>query len=397
MTPRERLLTAIRHKESDTVPVSPRVGGLLDAYYGCRCWMHQLELAKKLDFDPIIRLGPGVPNYAGNIRTLSWVSRGWMFISPQMPSWTIPNQENVSVRMEVQRFPDHVIIDRRFETPAGILTDKFKQLTGQKFELSPDPIRLENLVKGPEDLDKIRYLIPDLSQLKLPDFTAVKNAVGDNGLVEGNIWGASDKAGWIRNISDLMVDYYRNRDFLEEFLKTLHNFTMAETRAMLEAGLEGIWANYFWMTPNVGWSPKIWRELILPLVKDHVNLVHSYDAIYHHYDDGPIMHCAESLADAGVDVLTTISPPPLGDANLVALKEKVGDKICLHGYIDNVRVVKAGTPETVMEAVRKAIQTAAPGGGFILGNIEHFDDKLPPENLKAYFEAARVNGKYPIK
>ncbi len=48
------------------------------------------------------------------------------------------------------------------------------------------------------------------------------------------------------------------------------------------------------------------------------------------------------------------------------LKKEVGDKLTLWGGVP-VEELILGTPASVREAVRRAMEAAAPGGGFILG------------------------------
>jgi uroporphyrinogen-III decarboxylase len=147
---------------------------------------------------------------------------------------------------------------------------------------------------------------------------------------------------------------------------------------------------------SAGWSPKIFREAFKPWVKANVELVHSYGALYNYFDNGPIMPLLPDLAEAGVDIVSTLCPPPVGDVDLAEAKRLIGDKVCLHGNVDAIWVVQRGTPEQVREAVREAVRTAAPGGGFILGNSDCFFDKTPLENIKAFFEAAGEFGRYPM-
>jgi hypothetical protein len=70
----------------------------------------------------------------------------------------------------------------------------------------------------------------------------------------------------------------------------------------------------------------------------------------------------------------TCAEPALSNANLPETK------------------VKEGTPETIAEAVRQAIEIAAPGGGFILGTSDSIRDGTPDENVRAYFAAAHKYG-----
>jgi uroporphyrinogen-III decarboxylase len=56
-------------------------------------------------------------------------------------------------------------------------------------------------------------------------------------------------------------------------------------------------------------------------------------------------------------------------------------------------LLSVGTPQQVKEYVKKLVQTAGKGGGFILGNGAFFDN-IKAENLKAMMEAGREHGLY---
>jgi uroporphyrinogen decarboxylase len=382
LSSKERVLLAIRHKEPDVVPVSPRIDFFLQKYYGCACWEHMLKAAEEFDFDPIVELGPRLPNY------LYW--------SPT----SYPDIEGVSVRSKFETLPDEsTIVEREIITPAGHLTDKSKLSTGSRFFLKArgDVQRLEHMIKGPEDLDKLRYLLPDPSAKRFQDIKEITENVGDMGLVEVTVHSAIDhKAGAVYPPTRMMEDYYLNRGFVVELLRMFHEYTMAETKAYLESGAETIHGSWYWASLSVGWSPKIYDDLFAPLIKEHVRLVHDYGAIYHFYDDGKCMPILELLKDAKVDVIDTLTPPPMGDVNLAEAKRRIGDTVCLKGYIDLYHVIQKGTPELIANTVREAIDIAAPGGGFILGTSDSIR-AAPVENVRAYFNAGRKFGRYPIR
>ena len=109
-----------------------------------------------------------------------------------------------------------------------------------------------------------------------------------------------------------------------------------------------------------------------------------------------VMRSAPSplLKEAGVDIFSTCTPPPVGDFDLAEAKRAVGDRICLKGYVDLLYVVKMGTPELIERTVAEAMEIGKPGGGFILGSSDSFRDGTPVENIRAYFDAARRYGRY---
>ena len=95
------------------------------------------------------------------------------------------------------------------------------------------------------------------------------------------------------------------------------------------------------------------------------------------------------VIDAGVDVIETLSPPPLGDIDLAEVKRLYGDKVCLKGNVDQVNTICYGTKEEVRQAVRAAIEATGGGTGHILSTSDSMRPESPIENVRAYFDAWR--------
>jgi hypothetical protein len=78
--------------------------------------------------------------------------------------------------------------------------------------------------------------------------------------------------------------------------------------------------------------------------------------------------------------------------DMVKAKETLGKNACLIGNMSS-SMLKLGTPQDVRDSVKKLIDTAGKGGGFIMGNGAFFDE-AKPENLKAMVDSAREYGAY---
>ncbi len=78
--------------------------------------------------------------------------------------------------------------------------------------------------------------------------------------------------------------------------------------------------------------------------------------------------------------------------DMAKAKKILGGKACIAGGVP-ASALCTGTPQDVREASRKAIETCAPGGGFILTAGIHMDEGNP-ENLRAIMAAAREYGVY---
>ncbi|WP_309491921.1 uroporphyrinogen decarboxylase family protein [Candidatus Hecatella orcuttiae] len=79
---------------------------------------------------------------------------------------------------------------------------------------------------------------------------------------------------------------------------------------------------------------------------------------------------------------------------LKAVKKMVGDRVCVCGNIDPISVMLEGTPDQVRATVKRNIDYAAEGGGFIVMPGCDTNPDTPSENFKALVKAAREYGVY---
>lgn len=375
MTSRQRLLAAIRHQETDRVPVSPRVGAFLPQYYGHGGWLYDLKAAREFDFDPLVTLGSPYGNFVRD------------------PLADFSGRADVRVDVSIERRPDYTLYRRRIETPAGPLSDRMRVYRGGGiYGISPNPHWEERLAKDEGDLERLRWLLPEPEAAAFAPVVETQAEVGERGLVQLTIDSAIDhQAGWAYELVDLMVAAYEQPALVDGLLRLFQENTLRQTRCALEAGVEVIFTPWYFASLSAGWSPALFQRLFLPLVREQVELVHSFGAIYHYYDDGKCTTVLPWLADAGIDLISTVPPPPVGDIDLKAAKATVGGRVCLNGNVDLLNVIARGTPEFIRETVRQTILDAAPGGGFILGTSDSIRD-APIENVRAYFAAGREFG-----
>lgn len=379
MTSRQRFVAAVRHEEVDFVPCSPRIWAWLKDYYGNSNWKTYLRAASEFDFDPYITIGSGLPNH-------------FVAVSDSTTGLT-----NVKIEVEIRDDNGSNIIVRKIRTPAGPLREiiRIPKLRHREYGISPNPVRVEHLIKDSSDLEKLKYLFPDPKKCGiLKGYEEIERGIGENGIVGVVINSPLDyHAGEARGIENVMIDYYERRDFVGKLLDLFHRNIMAETKAVLEKGVKIILGSWFYTSMSAGWSPSIYRELFAPLLKRHVELVHSYKAIYNFYDDGKCMEIIDILEECEIDIIETLTPPPVGDVDLAAVKRRIGNRVCLKGYVDLLYIIKMGTPDLIEKTVKEAVETAAPGGGFILGTSDSIRDGTSIENIRAYFTAARKFGR----
>ncbi len=375
MTSRERQLAAYRRAEVDRIPCSPRFAFWAMDYYGDASLETQLRAAREFDFDLHVNAG------------LFWSP----FDLAVRESYDLPG---VEASVEWSRDGDFDVARRTFRTPAGTLTDRLciPPKGDRRFGMSPNPFRTEHLVKSRADLAAARCLLPDPRRADFAAYFRQVEQVGENGLVQLNVHSAlNHRAGEMVSTEDLMMLYYDDHAFLAELLDIGHQQQLAEIGAALEAGVRHFFLNWYYNSMSTGWSPAFWTEFFQPQLREACDLIHGAGGTVDYYDDGRCMAIIDLLADAGIDVLETLTPPPVGDVDLAVAKRRIGDRVCLKGYTDLIYVLKMGTPDLVERTVRDAIAVAGPTG-FILGTSDSIRDGTPIENVRAYVAAARRYG-----
>ncbi|MBT3376461.1 MAG: hypothetical protein HN742_41695 [Lentisphaerae bacterium] len=375
MTSRERLLAAYRHQPVDRVPCSPRITYWLIDHYGDASLGTHLRAAEEFGFD--------LHHNAG----VYWSP----FELGARDSYDLPG---VEYSLSWGKDGAFDVAMRTFRTPAGTLTDRLNipPRGDRSFGMAPNPFRTEHLVKTRDDLGPLRYLLPDPARTNLDPYFQQAEQVGENGLVQLNVHSAlNHRAGEMMGTEDLMMLYYDDAPFFAELMDIGHQQQLAEIRAALDAGVRHFFLNWYYNSMSAGWSPSFWTEYFQPQLRETCEVIHAADGTANLYDDGKCMAIINLVADAGIDVLETLTPPPVGDVDLAEAKRRIGDRVCLKGHTDLIYVLKLGTPVLVEQTVRNAIEAAGPTG-FILGTSDGIRDGTPIENVRAYFNAARTYG-----
>ncbi len=381
MTSKDRLLAAIRHKEADRVPVAPRMHLWAAEQYKSYDWPMQLRLFGEFGCDALVDVDYNLPSYV-----------------PYVFSGDYRDLDRVSVDLTIENNGEANLIKRRFHTPAGDLTDQILQ--GHPWSghgISPSPTVQEPLVKSLKDVEKIPFILPDPDTCRSNVWPEIIKIIGNRGLLQVHPRGMLSGMTAFLGMSECMMAFYDDREMFDSLLRVLAEHYQKMTRRILEWGAEIVFSSWHNFGVSSGWSPHIFREAFMPVIKDHIDLVHSYGALYNYFDNGKVMPIIEDIGSLGPDIISSLCPPTVGDVDLAQVKQLIGDRVCLHGNVDAILVVQQGTPAQVRDAVREAIRIGAPGGGFILGNSDAFFMDTPRQNIEAFFAAAKEFGAYPIK
>lgn len=139
-------------------------------------------------------------------------------------------------------------------------------------------------------------------------------------------------------------------------------------------------------------SPDLFREFILPPLRQMISMIHDEGALCIKHSDGNLYPLLDMIVGAGPDGINPIEP--VAGMMLKEVKRLYGGRVCITGNIDCARLLPHGTVEEVRAAVRTAIEDAAAGGGYILTSSNSIHSSCRPENFVAMVRACHEFGKY---
>lgn len=140
-------------------------------------------------------------------------------------------------------------------------------------------------------------------------------------------------------------------------------------------------------------SPTVFRTYVFPFYARMNRACHARDVLCAFHSDGDINPVVDDVIAAGFDALNPLEPPCM---DIVALKQRVGDRLTLIGNIDLAYTLTLGTPADVDAEVKERIRVLAPGGGYCLSSANSIPDYVPFDNFVAMRDAWIKYGRYPI-
>jgi len=138
-------------------------------------------------------------------------------------------------------------------------------------------------------------------------------------------------------------------------------------------------------------APATYRRIVKPRQATLYELIHAKtEAKLCYHSCGAIRELIPDLIEIGVEVLNPVQVSARG-MNTAELKQEFGqDLVFWGGGCDTQHVLPRGTPEEVRREVRRRIGDLAPGGGFVFTAVHNIQPDVPPQNIIAMYDEARL-------
>jgi uroporphyrinogen decarboxylase len=137
-------------------------------------------------------------------------------------------------------------------------------------------------------------------------------------------------------------------------------------------------------------SPKMYRELFKPRHKflwAQAKKLANVKVMLHCC--GAVRPLLADLIDAGLDAINPVQVSGK-DMDAAALKREFGKDLTFWGGgCDTQEMLPNGTPDAVARHVREQVSALAPGGGFVFQQVHNILANVPPENIVTMYDTVR--------
>ena len=89
----------------------------------------------------------------------------------------------------------------------------------------------------------------------------------------------------------------------------------------------------------------------------------------------------------------SLTPPPYGDTQIERAVEVFGKGTTLSGNIDQITLLRQGTPGEIEAAVRATLDAVRGKCSFILATTDYFNENTPHDSIHVLAEAGRRHGR----
>ncbi len=383
MTSKERIIRALMLEEPDRVPVSFYVVNPYDEEsWRLRhpAYLRYVEYAKKSDIFAFKAAEMAGPQTVGGIET------GRAFYT---------ESEKIRVRKDEWRVGSAAYCKTAVTTPKGELNSITRRDDGVATTW-----RLKYFIENEGDIEKFfsipyRPLTPSLAS-----FYKVQRSLGETGLMLISLEDPLCVLASLFRYENFLQEALASKSRIVELLKLIHerlyDFYESLSRRTQQTVFRICGPEY--VTPPV-LSSEFFDEFVARFDKELVRVVKDHGNFACIHCHGKLDAVLEKIAAMKPDALEPLEPPPSGDVLLNQIKKRIGDKICLMGYIQ-YRDLANRSKDNIERKCREAIEMGAEGGGYVIlptaGPITAPSER-ELENHKQLLISAKKYGKYPLK
>jgi uroporphyrinogen decarboxylase len=240
---------------------------------------------------------------------------------------------------------------------------------------------------GLDDVKKYKFPDPHLEE-RYKNLRSDVARFGAKNFILAELWNIFKTSWEFRGFDQYMLDMSLNSKLVETLADRILEHRIAQSKQIVKCGVHMIFImGDIAMQDRMMISPAVWRRYFKPRLKIWIDEVRQEcpKLWFMFHSDGNMEPVFEDLIEIGFNAIDPIQPESM---DVVEMKHRFGDRICLHGTISCQRILPFGTPEDVASEVKERIEICGKNGGLILAPSNTVQPDVSLENILALYSTA---------
>ncbi len=198
----------------------------------------------------------------------------------------------------------------------------------------------------------------------------------------------------LRGMELLLADLFLNPEFAAALFDRVAALRCHQAQTLAVLGIDVlVLGDDVAMQAGMMLSPTMWRKWFRPRLAQVIGAARRArpEILILYHSDGNLRAIIPDLIELGVDILNPVQPECMDPAEL---KREYGDRLSFWGTIGTQTTMPFGTPHQVRDEVKRRMETVGRGGGLLLGPSHSLQPDVPWANILAFFQAVQEYGKY---
>jgi len=373
---RQRVRTAINHKEPDRVPID--------------LWGSASRIHNKLYFEILKYIG--IEGKGDLVRP----GKSTAYVEYRISDFIDADFRHINIGRKLESFKSYKDKDGNTIDEWGIgrkYVDEYDMVT--HFPLANAEI---------SDLEKYKWPVPEdrgriagIGDQARNWYESTDYSITATTAVSGIMF---EIAMYLRGPEQFLMDLYLNKRFAHKLIEKITEIS-TQTYIYYIKPIEKYidWIEYsedFGLQDRAFIPKEIFEEFF---IKPHIKMFEAVKKVAPGaktflHTCGSVRELIPCFIEIGVDILNPLQPSAKY-MDSFEIKKEFGRDLVFHGGIDIQHAI-CGTREQASMEAKKRIEAFAPGGGYVFAPTNHMQPDIPVENFIEIFKVAREYGKYPI-
>lgn len=195
-----------------------------------------------------------------------------------------------------------------------------------------------------------------------------------------------ERAWTLRGMTNLMMDFIDNPDFVKELFNTIADYNIAQVKKALEYDIDAVYFGDDWgQQHGLQMGPVIWREFIKPALKRMYGAAKDAGKFVMIHSCGDVDELFDDLIEIGLNCFNPFQPEVM---DVEAMLNQYRGRLVFHGGLSTQKTLPYGSIEDVKNESRKLLELGREGS-YIFSPAHAVEGDVPLDNMLTFIDEAQ--------